>query len=106
VLKLDPNRRRSVMDPTSPADPLGELRALYFEASDRTIERDFARAIQLFKTLASEAERDRAAVYMEGLAQMRSEWGASRRGEPRTARASPNPARSRAKKRGAEDLDP
>jgi hypothetical protein len=80
------------MNPTSPADPLGQLRALYFEASDRTIERDFVRAIQLFKTLASEAERDRAAVYMEGLAQMRSEWASSRPSPPQGGKSTPRPA--------------
>jgi hypothetical protein len=31
-------------------------------------------AIELLKSLPTEEERDKAAVYMEGLAQMRAEW--------------------------------
>lgn len=59
-------------------DPLAELRRLYFTTTPRTIHRDLARAIALFKTL-SEADRERAAVYMDGLAQLRGEWAARSR---------------------------
>jgi len=51
------------------------IRALYFNASQATVQRDLAKAIDLFKALASDEERDKAAVYMDGLSQMRSEWG-------------------------------
>ena len=54
---------------------LSAIRALYFNASQATVQRDLAKAIDLFKALKDEAERDKAAVYMDGLSQMRSEWG-------------------------------
>ncbi len=56
-------------------DPLAEIRRLYFETRPGTILRDFDRAIDLLKSLATEAERERATVYMEGLAEMRKEFG-------------------------------
>ena len=43
-------------------------------ATKRTIEHDIVHAIALLKSLPSEDERDKAAVYMDGLAQMRGEW--------------------------------
>ena len=56
-------------------DPLTEIRQLYFNATKSTIQRDFARAIDLLKAMATEDEREKATVYMEGLAEMRKEWG-------------------------------
>jgi hypothetical protein len=56
-------------------DPLDEIRRLYFETRPATILKDFDRAIDLLKTLPTEAERERATVYMEGLAEMRKEFG-------------------------------
>jgi hypothetical protein len=53
---------------------IDEIKQLYYAATKATIERDLDRAIDLLKTLPSEEERDRVAVYMDGLAQMRSEW--------------------------------
>ena len=53
--------------------PLEEIKRLYYRTSRATIERDFARAIELLKSLP-EQERPRASVYMEGLAQMRKEF--------------------------------
>jgi len=55
-------------------DALEHIRRLYFEATRTTIQRDFERAIDLLKALPSDEERGRAAVYMEGLAEMRREW--------------------------------
>ncbi|MEO6223998.1 MAG: hypothetical protein ABIP90_12185 [Vicinamibacterales bacterium] len=57
------------------------IRALYFNATQSTVQRDLDRAIDLFKALRTDAERDKAAVFMDGLAQMRSEWavGASKK---------------------------
>lgn len=60
-------------------DVLEEIRRLYFGTSPATIQRDFDRAIDLLKSLGSEAEREKAAVYMEGLAEMRKEFGPRRR---------------------------
>lgn len=54
---------------------LAAIRALYFNASQATIQRDLSKAIDLFKALKDEGDRERAAVYMDGLSQMRSEWG-------------------------------
>jgi hypothetical protein len=59
---------------TPPVDPVAEIRRLYYTTSRQTIVRDLDRAIELLKQLPGEAERERAAVFMDGLAQMRSEW--------------------------------
>ena len=56
-----------------PKSALAEIRRIYFKTSKKTIEHDIAHAIELLKSLPEE-ERDKAAVYMEGLAQMRQEW--------------------------------
>lgn len=58
---------------------LESIRRLYFETTEATVECDLARAIELFKTLTDEASRQQAAVYMDGLSQMRSEWRLARR---------------------------
>lgn len=55
-------------------DRLAAIKALYFGTSRATIDRDFDEAIDQLKAMASEEERDRAAVYMEGLAQMKAQW--------------------------------
>jgi hypothetical protein len=55
-------------------DTLAEIRRLYFSTTRRTIQEDLAKALDLLKSMASEEERERATVYMEGLAQMRSDW--------------------------------
>jgi hypothetical protein len=60
-------------------DALSQIRQLYFNATRSTIQRDVERAIVLLKSMQSEDERLQAAVYMDGLSQMRSEWSASRR---------------------------
>ena len=59
--------------------PLESIRRLYFRTTEATVERDLARAIELFKTLPDEPSRQQAAVYMDGLSQMRSEWRLARR---------------------------
>ena len=61
-------------------DALAEIKRLYYAATKATIQKDLYRAIDLLKTLPSEEERDKAAVYMDGLAQMRSEWAQAERG--------------------------
>lgn len=55
-------------------DKLAEIRRLYFSTTKRTIQQDLARALDLLKSMHTEEERERATVYMEGLAQMRSDW--------------------------------
>jgi hypothetical protein len=56
-------------------ETLARLKALYFGATPATIADAFDEAIDLLKTLPDEAERERAAVYMEGLAEMKREFG-------------------------------
>ena len=53
---------------------LAEIRALYFKTSSKTIERDFDRAIDLLKSIPLPEDRQRATVFMEGLAEMRKDW--------------------------------
>ncbi|MBK9240997.1 MAG: hypothetical protein IPL75_12195 [Acidobacteria bacterium] len=56
------------------------IRKLYFNTSKATVQKDLTKAIALFKALTSEDDREKAAVFMDGLSQMRSEWGVRPRG--------------------------
>ena len=58
----------------SASDKLAEIKRLYHQTSRATIKQDFAKAIDLLKSMSSEDERERVAVYMDGLSQMRSDW--------------------------------
>ena len=60
-------------------DKHAEIRRLYFKTTRQTIQEDLAKALDLLKSMASEQERERATVYMEGLAQMRRDWSAGQR---------------------------
>lgn len=60
--------------PSDPKTVLAEIRTIYFKTTKRTIEHDLAHAIELLKSLSSEEDREKATVYMAGLAQMRREW--------------------------------
>ena len=62
-------------------DKLAEIKRLYYRTTKQTIKDDLARALQLLKSMGSEEERERAAVYMDGLSQMRSEWAQRRKKE-------------------------
>lgn len=55
-------------------DKLTEIRRLYFATSRQSIEGDLTRALDLLKSMATEDERERATVYMEGLAEMAKDW--------------------------------
>ena len=55
-------------------DPVAEIKRLYYQTTRRTIAVDLAKALDLLKSMSTEAERERAAVYMDGLSQMRSDW--------------------------------
>jgi hypothetical protein len=61
-------------------DKLAEIRRLYFTTTKQTIHDDLAKALDLLKSMASEEERERATVYMEGMAQMRADWGRNKKG--------------------------
>lgn len=56
------------------AEILAEIRRLYFKTTAKTIDRDFDRAIDLLKSIRLPEDRQRATVFMEGLAEMRKEW--------------------------------
>ena len=64
-------------------DPLSEIKRLYYQTTRTTIQRDIARAIELLKSMPTDEERERAAVYMDGLSQMRTEWRSPKRNRPR-----------------------
>lgn len=68
-------------DPRSAAADakLAEIKRLYYETTKQTIQQDLAKALGLLKSMANEEERERAAVYMDGLAQMRSDWARPRK---------------------------
>ena len=55
-------------------EKIAEIRRLYFRATKQSIDQDLAKALDLLKSMNSEEERERATVYMEGLAQMRKDW--------------------------------
>ena len=60
-------------------EKVAEIRRLYFRTTRQTIQQDLDRALGLLKSMNSEDERERATVYMEGLAQMRADWARKRR---------------------------
>ena len=60
-------------------DKLGQIKQLYLNATRQTIRRDLAHAIDILKSMSTDDERERAAVFMDGLSQLRSEWAASQR---------------------------
>jgi hypothetical protein len=55
-------------------DPFDEIKRLYFSTTRDTIERDLTRALDLLTRMSSDADRDRVAGYMHGLADLRREW--------------------------------
>ena len=63
-----------VPDERPVAEVIAEIRQLYFKTTAKTIERDFGRAIDLLKSIRLPEDRQRATVFMEGLAEMRKEW--------------------------------
>lgn len=74
-------------------DKLTEIRRLYFATSRQSIQGDLTKALDLLKSMSTEDERERATVYMEGLAEMAKDWarvsapkGARKTGPPRTGR--------------------
>ena len=56
------------------SEKIAEIRRLYFNATAKTIQRDIDRAIDILKSLQDDDERSKAAVFMEGLNEMRKEW--------------------------------
>ncbi len=70
---------REIQTDRSVDEILAQIKQLYFKTTSATIERDFDRAIDLLKSIPLPAERQRATVYMEGLAEMRREWKTKKR---------------------------
>jgi len=70
-----------------PQQALAEIRRIYFNTTRQTIQNDLAHAIELLKSLPTEEEREKAAVYMDGLAQMRSDWARREKGPAKIATA-------------------
>ncbi len=61
-------------------DAIAEIKKIYYSATKKTIQKDLFRAIDLLKTLETEEDREKVAVYMDGLAQMRAEFAQAVRG--------------------------
>jgi hypothetical protein len=55
-------------------DKLAEIRRLYFKTTRQSIQQDLEKALELLKSMNTEEERERATVYMEGLAEMYKDW--------------------------------
>jgi len=80
--------------PMLPADTkLVEIKRLYYSTTRQTIQADLAKALDLLKSMSSEEERERAAVYMDGLSQMRSDWGQGAQGTGHRAKGKGHRAR-------------
>ena len=56
---------------------VAEIKRLYYRTTRPTIQQDLAKAIDLVKSMGSDEERERVAVYMDGMTQMRSDWARS-----------------------------
>lgn len=58
----------------SPDEKIAEIKRLYYQTTRATIQADLEKALDLLKSMNSEEERERVAVYMDGMSQMRSDW--------------------------------
>ncbi len=66
--------------PQRPAgEILAEIREIYFKTTKATILEDFDRAIDLLKSIPAMEDRQRATVYLEGIAEMRKEFTSASR---------------------------
>jgi hypothetical protein len=93
--------KKIILTPVTPPvvstdEILAQIRDIYFKTTKGTILRDFDRAIDLLKMIPTPGERQRATVYMDGLAEMRKEFNAGsgkrtsgRRGGPARRRSGP-----------------
>ena len=67
-------------------DKIAQIKQIYLAATRHTVRRDLARAIEILKSMGTEDERERAAVFMDGLSQLRSDWAPSHKPDPATRR--------------------
>jgi hypothetical protein len=65
--------------PPDAAAALAEIRRIYFKTTRQTIDHDLAHAIELLKSLPDEDEREKATVYMQGLAEMQRNWAGKKK---------------------------
>jgi hypothetical protein len=72
--------------PPDSASALAEIRRIYFKTTRQTIDHDFAHAIELLKSLPSEDEREKATVYMQGLAEMQRNWAGRKKSRAKWTR--------------------
>lgn len=82
-------------------DPVAEIKRLYYATTRATVQRDLEKAIALLKTLKTEEDRERVSVFMDGLSQMRSEWGVRPAKAPGQGSASPKAGRRQAPRTAA-----
>lgn len=73
--------------PPDAAAALAEIRRIYFKTSRTTIDHDLAHAIELLKSLPTEDDRERATVYMQGLAEMQRTWARKKSKDGRRGKA-------------------
>jgi hypothetical protein len=83
-------------------DKLAEIKRLYYQTSRVTIKADLAKAIDLLKSMSTEEERERVAVYMDGLSQMRSDWARQARSPMPTKKVKSR--KWKVKSKGTRDL--
>lgn len=76
------------------SEAMAAIKKLYFSTSKSTIHRDFDQAIDLLKSMSSDDERERAAVFMDGLAEMRRQWSATTAPASGARRSAASPGRS------------
>jgi hypothetical protein len=81
-----------------------EIKRLYYETTRQTIQQDLTKALDLLKSMTSDEERERAAVYMDGLAQMRSEWARKDKGKSKKAKGKSKKAKSKSTDRAKEHI--
>jgi hypothetical protein len=60
-------------------EKVAEIKRLYYQTTQQTIQVDLAKALELLKAMPTDEERERAAVYMDGLSQMRSDWARTKK---------------------------
>mgnify|MGYP003342703529 CR=1 FL=1 len=87
-----------------PADFVGVLGQVRLDPHVRVLLGQFARAVQLLKSMDTEEERERATVYMEGLAQMQKDW--SRESRSGKSRPQGSPTGKRTSKPGTQSGKP
>ena len=83
-------------------DKHAEIRRLYFKTTRQTIQQDLEKALDLLKSMPTEEERERATVYMEGLAQMRKDW--SQNQKVRSEKSEVRSERKKGRKKGKPNV--